>query len=94
MQNALQASETESISKQVYTRIHPVQTPNLYLTTFLNKKVNNYFFMIFNYQVLIESRNRKPCFSESAVADFVLHFTLILDSCIFQSKREKKLLIK
>ena len=36
-----------------------VQTPNLHLTfTFLNKIVH--FFMIFNQQVLIESRNRKP----------------------------------
>ena len=57
---------------------YPVQTPNLYLTlTFLNKKGNYYFFMIFNYQVLIESRNRKPCFSESACRRFC--FTLYIN---------------
>ena len=77
MQNALQASATESISKQVYTRIQG--TLCKLQTTNLNKKGNYYLFMILNYQVLIESRNRKPCFSESAVADFVLHFTLIFD---------------
>ena len=64
--------------------VHPMQTPNLYLTlTFLNKNSYYYFFMIFNYQVLIESRKRKPCFSESSVTYFVLHFTLIFGSCIF-----------
>ena len=57
---------------------YPVQTSNLYLILkFFNKKGNCYFFMIFNNQILIESRNRKPCFSELAVTDFVLHFTLI-----------------
>ena len=60
---------------------YPVQTSNLYLTlTFLDRKGNYYVFMIFNYQELIESRNRKPSLSESAVADFVLHFTLIFGS--------------
>ena len=52
---------------------YPVQTPNLYLTlTFWNIKVIIIFNMIFNYQILIQRRNRKPCFSESADADFVL----------------------
>ena len=38
MQNALQASATERILKQVYTG-YPEQNPNLYLIlTFLNKK--------------------------------------------------------
>ena len=38
--------------------------------------------MIFNYQILIENWNKKPCIAESVVADFVLHFTLIFDSFI------------
>ena len=88
MQNALQGSETESISIQVYTRIqgtlypctgYPVRTPNFNLIIrFLIKVI---FFKIFNCQVL--SQNRKPCFAKSAFADFDLHFTLILDSIIF-----------
>ena len=70
MQNALQQA---SAKKTFRTGLHsdtgyPVETPNLLLTlTNLNKKGNYYFFC--EIQVLIESRSRQPCFSESAVAD-------------------------
>ena len=65
----------QSDKKHFITSLHtetgyPVQTPILYLTlTFLNKKGKYIFLIILNDQVLIEIWKRKPCFSESAVAD-------------------------
>ena len=71
---------------------YTVQPPNLNLKlTFLNKKVIINF--VYDIQLLIKSRNRKPCFAESAFADFVSHFTLIFDSCVFYSKRKTKFCI-
>ena len=57
MQNALQASATESLRRtQGILCKFPIY---IFILTFLNKKCNYYLFMkIFNYQVLIISLNR------------------------------------
>ena len=60
MLNVLQASTTESISKQVYTRTQGIlyKFPiYIFDFNFLNKKVICIFLLIFNYQALIESWN-------------------------------------
>ena len=88
MQNALQASATKKHFKPgLHTDTPCANSQFIFnINIFDLKKLIIIFCMKFNYQVLILSRNRKSCFSESAVADFVLHFTeftLIFESCIF-----------
>ena len=55
---------------------YSVQTPNLHLILkFFNKKGNCNFFMKFNYQLLSERRNKKPCFAELLLSR-ILFYTL------------------
>ena len=66
MQNALQASETESISKQVYKQTQGALCKSpiyIFDINFSNKKGDYYFlFFIVNYQLLIAESEQVTLF--------------------------------